>query len=171
MVDTGVKIQSLVNESGMTDIKIKTFMKYFSIYELTRSDIAIKYEINNTPNEEVKKNLEKLVDEALDPIREKWGHPIRVNSGYRSPALNAKLKNASKTSAHMRGLAADLNAGSQKANRELYKMIKSMVQHKELVLDQCINECRGGSAWQWIHIGLRDNKKDYRNQFFSLANF
>ena len=71
----------------------------------------------------------------------------------------------------MRGLAADLNAGSPKSNRELYNMIKSMVLHKELVLDQCINECRGGSAWQWIHIGLRENKKDYRNKFFSLANF
>ena len=146
-------------------------MKYFTVKELCKSDTAQKYAIDNTIPESLLPNLEKLVDEALDPIREKWGHPIRVNSGYRSPTLNAKLKNASKTSAHMRGLAADLNAGSPKSNRELYKMIKSMVQHKELVLDQCINECRGGSAWQWIHIGLRENKKDYRNQFFSLANF
>ena len=146
-------------------------MKYFTVNELCKSDTAKKYGIDNTIPNNLLPNLTKLVDECLDPIREKWGHPIIVNSGYRSQALNTKLKNASKTSAHMKGLAADLNAGSPKANRELYQMIKSMVQHKEISVDQCINECRGGNAWQWIHVGLKENKKDYRNQFFSLANY
>ena len=144
--------------------------KYFTIPELEKSDTARANNIDNHIPDSLLPNADKLIRELLDPIRTKWGHAIRVNSGYRCPALNAKLKNASKTSAHMRALAADLNAGSPKANKELYQMIRSMVQHKEIKLDQCINECRGGSAWQWIHVGLREDPKTYRNQFFSLAN-
>ena len=145
-------------------------MKYFTIQELTKSSTANQYHIDNTIPENLLPNAYKLINELLDPIREKWGHPIYVNSGYRCPALNAKLKNASKTSSHMRALASDLNAGSPKANKELYQMIRNMVLHKEIKLDQCINECRGGKAWQWIHVGLREDPKTYRNQFFSLAN-
>lgn len=145
-------------------------MKYFTIDELEKSATAKAYNIDNTIPVHLLHNAYKLINELLDPIRTKWGHPIYVNSGYRCPALNAKLKNASKTSVHMVSLGADLNAGSPKANKELYQMIRSMVLHKEIKLDQCINECRGGKAWQWIHVGLKENEKDYRNQFFSLAN-
>lgn len=144
--------------------------KYFTIKELESSSVAKANGIDNSIPANLLPNADKLIRELLDPIREKWGHAIRINSGYRCPALNSKLKNASKTSAHMRALAADLNAGSPKANKELYQMIKNMVITKEIKLDQCINECRGGRAWQWIHVGLKENPKDYRNQFFSLAN-
>ena len=144
--------------------------RYFTIKELENSQTAKARGIDNSIPANLLPNADKLITELLDPIREKWGQAIRVNSGYRCPKLNACFKNASKTSAHMRALAADLNAGSPKANKELYQMIRSMVLHKEIKLDQCINECRGGSAWQWIHVGLKENPKDYRNQFFSLAN-
>ncbi len=52
-----------------------------------------------------------LVDHILDPIREAWGKPIKINSGYRSKALNSKV-GGSKTSDHMLGRAADITAGS-----------------------------------------------------------
>lgn len=52
-----------------------------------------------------------LVDHILDPIREAWGKPIKINSGYRSKALNSKI-GGSKTSDHMLGRAADITAGS-----------------------------------------------------------
>lgn len=45
-------------------------MKYFTISELTRSDIASTKKIDNTPNKEIKQNLKRLIEELLDPIRE-----------------------------------------------------------------------------------------------------
>ena len=64
-------------------------MKYFSISELTFSTKARELRIDNTPfSYEVVDNLTNLTENLLDPIREMWGKPIQVNSGYRCPALN-----------------------------------------------------------------------------------
>lgn len=142
-------------------------MKYFTLQELTKSDTARAHNIDNTPNEEQARNLISLVENVLDPIREQYGKPLKVNSGFRCLKLNSILKNASKTSSHMQGQAADITTGSKSGNKELYHMIKRMVDENKLTLDQCINECRGGSSWQWIHIGNGPRK---RNQFFNLSN-
>ena len=63
-------------------------MKYFTIEELTRSTTARLRGIDNTPSQQVINNLIALVDNVLDPLREAWGKPIHVNSGYRCRALN-----------------------------------------------------------------------------------
>lgn len=62
--------------------------KYFTIEELCHSDIATAKGIDNTPTKDVKENLQALIDNVLDPLREAYGKPIYVNSGYRSPELN-----------------------------------------------------------------------------------
>ena len=69
-------------------------MKFFTIKELTRSSTALRKKINNSPTEEVKNNLIELVDKILDPVREKWGKPIIVSSGYRCPTLNVAVGGA-----------------------------------------------------------------------------
>ena len=58
-------------------------MKYFTLNELTRSDTATKNKIDNTPTAEAVKNLTVLVDKVLDPLREMYGKPIYISSGYR----------------------------------------------------------------------------------------
>ena len=77
-------------------------MKYFTIKELCKSNTAIKYGIDNTPTPEVEQNLIALIENVLDPLREAWGSPIIINSGYRCPILN-KAVGGSKTSSHMSG--------------------------------------------------------------------
>ena len=72
-------------------------MKYFTINELIASDVAKNNNINNIPNQQEKNNLTALVDNILDPLREAYGKPIKVNSGYRCDALN-KAVGGSKTS-------------------------------------------------------------------------
>ena len=62
--------------------------KYFSIEELCKSDTATEKGIDNTPSSEVVEKLNMLIDNVLDPLREAYGKPIYVNSGYRCPALN-----------------------------------------------------------------------------------
>lgn len=100
-------------------------MKYFTIKELCKSSTAVQKKINNTPNPDIIKNLELLVEHILDPLREKYGKPIRVNSGYRCLALNNAI-NGSKTSQHLKGLAADITVGSPSENKKLFQLIIEM---------------------------------------------
>ena len=110
-------------------------MKYFTINELTRSTPARLNGIDNTPSQQVINYLTALVDNVLDPLREAWGKPIHVNSGYRCQALN-KAVGGVPASQHMRGEAADITAGSREANRQLYSLMRQL----KLPVDQAINE-------------------------------
>ena len=91
-------------------------MKYFTIEELCKSQVASTKAINNLPTKDITLNLTNLVLKILDPLREKYGKPIIVNSGYRCPELN-KAVGGSKTSDHQYGLAADITGGSKTENK------------------------------------------------------
>ncbi len=118
-------------------------MKYFTIKELSRSTTASARKIDNTPSAEAERNLTALVANVLDPLREAWGKPVTVNSGYRCPALNRAV-GGSKTSHHLRGMAADITTGNRTDNRRLFQLAINM----DLPFTQLIDE-RGFS---WIHI-------------------
>ena len=119
--------------------------KYFSIAELTKSSTAIKKKINNTPTKEVENNLNQLIDNILDPLREAWGQPIIVGSGYRCEALNKAVGGATH-SQHKLGQAADIHTKSDSAedNKKLFELIKQL----KLPFDQLINEYN----YNWIHV-------------------
>ena len=129
-------------------------MKYFTIAELCRSVTARRLGIDNTPPASAVRALTILVDEVLDPLREAWGGPIRVNSGYRCPELN-KAVGGTPTSQHQRGEAADITVGSRSANRRLLALIKRL----NLPVDQCIDE----KGCRWIHVSHRSghNRRMY----------
>ena len=97
-------------------------MKYFTIRELCRSTVATQKGIDNTPNSTIVNNLNQLINNIFDPLREKYGKPIYVNSGYRCPALNSAVK-GSKTSSHLKGLAADITIGSPTKNKKFFRRI------------------------------------------------
>ena len=106
-------------------------MKYFSISELTYSTKAKELHIDNTPfSYAIVDNLTNLIENLLDPIRDAWGKPLHVNSGYRCPALN-KAVGGKPTSQHLKGEAADITAGSKAENKKLFEMIKE----SDLVFD------------------------------------
>ena len=93
-------------------------MKYFTLQELTRSDTAKRLSIDNTPDAAVMSHLETLVERLLDPLREAFGRPIIVTSGYRCPELN-KAVGGSPTSPHLQGYAADLVPKAGNVQRSL----------------------------------------------------
>lgn len=70
-------------------------MKFFSIDELTKSTTAQQKGIKNVPSKEQEQNLIALIENVLDPLREAYGKPIIVTSGYRCPALNKAVGGAS----------------------------------------------------------------------------
>ena len=90
-------------------------MKYFTIRELTKSNTAVRKGINNTPNSTIINSLTELINNVLDPLREKWGAPIKVSSGYRCPALNRAIGGAT-NSQHMKGEAADITSMSDSSS-------------------------------------------------------
>lgn len=123
-------------------------MKYFSIKEMTKSNTATAKGINNTPDQTVTDNLTKLIETVLDPLREWYGKPIIVNSGYRCEALNKAIGGA-KSSQHMLGEAADITVGSKEENEKLFNYIKD-----NLEFDQLINE----SDFSWVHVSYREGR-------------
>ena len=118
-------------------------MKNFTITELSASATATRMRIQNIPAPAHITALTALVNNVLDPLRDAWGAPIRVTSGYRSPALNRAV-GGTPTSQHLRGEAADITAGSPEANRQLFKLAIRL----QLPFDQLIDE----KDYSWIHV-------------------
>lgn len=131
-------------------------MKYFSIEELTKSNTAKSKGIDNTPTQDIKNNLQKLIEAVLDPLREWYGKPIIVSSGYRCRALNEVVGGAS-NSQHTLGMAADLDVGNKEENKKLFNYIKD-----NLEFDQLIDE----KDLAWVHVSYNENKN--RNQVLYL---
>lgn len=123
-------------------------MKYFTIEELTKSPTAIRLGISNKPSAEIMASLERLVENVLDPLREAWGAPIVVTSGYRSPRLNAAVGGA-RGSQHTYGQAADIHTLSDRSedNRKLRDLLISL----NLPFDQLIDEFN----CNWLHVSYR----------------
>lgn len=131
-------------------------MKYFTIEEMTKSSTATAKHIDNTPNQTAIDNLTKLIEIVLDPLREWYGKPIRVNSGFRCKALNEAV-GGSDTSQHRLGEAADITVGTKKGNKKLFEYIKD-----NLPFDQLINE----SNFSWVHVSYREGR--LRKQVLAL---
>lgn len=132
--------------------------KYFSVKELTNSEIAKKQGIDNTPNKEQTDNLENLI-KVLDIIREAWGKPITVNSGFRCLQLN-KAVGGSKTSWHLKGMAADIRCSD---NLGLWNLIVKLQKENKIHFTELINEKadKNGNP-SWIHIAV--NPSNLKNQ-------
>ena len=121
--------------------------------EMTNSETAKKRGIKNEPDETQRRNIETLVNELLDKVRERWGKPLRVTSGFRCEKLNSAVGGVKK-SHHTLGCAADIVAGTAKDNRLLYDMIvKSGLKYTQL-----IGEKATAAGCQWVHISyLKDS--------------
>ena len=132
-------------------------MLNFSINELCYSDIANKYGIKNIPSISECDNLLNLIFYVLQPLRDKLGKPIIINSGYRCKALNSHplIKGVS-NSQHLTGQAADIRVNGCTPSR-LIDFIKT----SGIEYDQLINE---GS---WVHISY--NKNHNRKQCFKIS--
>lgn len=116
--------------------------KSFSLTEFTQSPTAQQHGIDNTPPQQAVNNLTCLCVNVLQPLRDWYGKPIRINSGYRCPALNL-LTGGAATSHHCMGYAADISAGSPAENEKLFGFIRSHCSFTQL-----INE----KAFTWVHV-------------------
>ena len=130
----------------------------FTLEELYKSNTASKLGINNVPNKDATNNLMILAVKILQPLREAYGKPITVTSGYRSLELNKAVKGSS-TSQHLKGEAADLVTDN---NKKLFEVAKRLIDEGKIKVGQLIDEYN----YKWIHISLPNNK--HNNQILHL---
>ena len=132
--------------------------KSFTLNELTKSQEATRLGIDNTPNEEHIENLKILCEKILQPIRDFYGMPVSVSSGYRSAALCEAVGSSSK-SQHTKGQAADFEIFGV-ANKDLADFVV-----KNLDYDQCIlefwNENEPNSGWVHCSFNSSGNRKQF----------
>lgn len=132
--------------------------KYFTLDEICSSTVAVQRGIDNTPTDPViLSNLDYIMDQ-LDTIREGYGKPIVINSGYRCPELNKAVGGVS-NSYHQKGLAVDIRWDD--------KLIPYIMENAKF--DKMIRE-HSSSGVRWIHIQWHsESEKDKdRNKVFML---
>lgn len=122
--------------------------KNFNLSEFTYSETARKRNIKNEPSDEQIANLQTLVSELLQPLREEFNAPMHINSGYRCPALNKAVGGVA-TSQHTKGEAADVRVNDP---RMLFATLLAL----ELEFDQAI------LYPTFLHLSYREGKN--RNQ-------
>ena len=125
--------------------------KHITYLEATHSDTAKAKGIANIPNEVQIAAMRLVAEKCFEPLREWYGNPIRINSFFRSVELNRAVK-GSKTSDHVKGMAIDLDAGSNAENLKLFNWLKDNVEFTQL-----IHEYGDKSGPEWLHISYNPN--------------
>jgi zinc D-Ala-D-Ala carboxypeptidase len=138
--------------------------KNLTLKEVTKSDTANRLGIDNTPEEFDIKNLRAIAEEVFQPLRDHFGIPLFVSSGFRSKKLN-KAIGGSKYSQHMVGEALDIDADvyGSVTNRELFMFIK-----ENLIFDQLIWEFGDDDTPDWVHVSYKEkgqNRKQVKRAY------
>lgn len=121
---------------------------HFTLEELTISETAARKGIDNTPNNDALMNLRRLAL-FLEDVRDLLGKPIKINSAFRAPAVNASVGGA-KTSQHCFGLAADIRVPGMTPDQVVKAITGSGLEY-----DQCIREF---DSWTHVSIPPKESK-------------
>ena len=141
------------------DYMAKKITENFTLEEMFRSETAEKRRIDNRPNAEIEANLTYLVKNVLQPLRDHFGVPIRVTSGYRSPALNRAIGGSS-SSWHSHGCAADIQIPSGRVSlKEVFSYIYENLPYTELIAEGID---RNGRV-SWVHVALVKGREASKN--------
>jgi hypothetical protein len=128
----------------------------FTLSEMTKSETALRYGMDNTPTSSEIENLRILCGNVLQKVRDHYGTGVKVNSGFRHPLVNAKV-GGSATSDHCKGFAADIEIPGI-ANADLAEWIKDNCEFRQLILEFYTP---GIPDSGWVHVSFNpaDNKK------------
>jgi len=157
--------------------------KNFTLEELTKSQIALRNDINNIPNSEQIENLKALCINILQPIRTHFEMPVTVNSGFRCEALERVLTEISfikwcqrhgyliseswdryfDRKSHPKGEAADIEIIGI-SNLDLAYWIKDNLEFDQLILEfYNPADPQGG----WVHVS--NNIIKNRNEILTIS--
>ena len=132
-----------------------------SLSEMTKSDTAIRLGIDNNPCDEHLGNLILWAENIFQPIRDHFGEPIFISSGYRCAKLN-KAIGGSEYSQHCNGMAGDIdqdNRASGVTNRDIFDFILDHLDFDQLILEYPDED----ENPEWVHVSYI-SKEQNRNQ-------
>lgn len=119
----------------------------FTLQELIKSETALRRGIDNTPTVAVVERLKLLAEQVLQPVRDHFGRGVKVNSGYRAPAVNDAV-GGSANSDHLTGYAADIEIPGV-SNYELAQWIEANLPYTQLILEFYT---QGVPDSGWVHV-------------------
>ena len=128
--------------------------------EVIKSNTATRKGIDNSPTDLHIANLKYLAEKIFQPIREHFGCPIFVSSGYRSKALNEAI-GGSQRSFHSHGMALDLdmdNKASKISNTDIFNFIKDNLEYTELIW-----EFGDEDKPDWVHVAIAKGRENEKN--------
>ena len=134
--------------------------KNLSLDEVIYSQTALRRDIDNTPTEEHIENLKYVAEKIFQPIREHFGVPIYVSSGYRSKDLNEAI-GGSPRSFHSHGMALDLDQDGRNkgvSNADVFYFIKNNLQFTELIW-----EFGNKNNPSWVHVAIAPGREEEKN--------
>ena len=148
--------------------------KYVSLGEVTHSNTAKSAGIDNTPTAEELKLIKEAAENIFDKLREHTNAPIKINSVYRGPELNAHPNiRGSKTSQHCVGLDPSKRSYGAAFDIDDYYWVKDKSEFNNVEMgdwirlncdtDQIIYEFPINGYPKWIHFSYRPDGKN-RNQ-------
>lgn len=130
--------------------------KNLALAEVIRSETAKRKGISNMPTPEHIENFKKLAENVFQPIREHFGVPIHISSGYRSKALNTAV-GGSLSSQHCQGEAIDIDmdgSANGVTNTMVFNYIKDSLEFDQLIWEFGTNENP-----DWVHVSYESTGK------------
>jgi len=123
--------------------------------EAIHSNTAKRKSIDNTPNKAQVEAMKLLAEKIFEPLRKWVGGPIKVNSFFRSEALNEAIGGTS-SSQHCKGQAIDIDdVYGRKTNADMYHWIQMNLDY-----DQMIWEFGTDMQPNWIHVSYVSEEKN-----------
>jgi len=137
--------------------------EHISYKEATFSETATRQNIDNTPSEDQLCIMRTLAENVFEPLRAYVDGPIKINSFFRSMALNRAIGGA-KSSQHMRGEAIDIDdTFGRMSNKDMFVFIKD-----ELDFDQLIWEFGNDENPDWVHVSYVSPENNRRKVLKAL---
>jgi hypothetical protein len=141
--------------------------EHLSLAEVTRSETAKRKGVSNMPTEAHLANFKLLAEKVFEPIRNHFGSPINISSGYRSEALN-KAVGGSRSSQHCSGEAIDIDMDGS-ANGVTNKMVFDYIKDN-LEFDQLIWEFGTSSNPAWVHVSYESTGKQRKQMLKAVKS-
>lgn len=124
--------------------------EFFTLRELTKSSTATTYHIDNTPSDDIIRNLQYGVDMVLDPLRRLYGKPIVITSGYRCNELNKRVGGVT-NSWHTQGNAADIHIASLTEASKIFANLQKIPSVDTALFEH-------STSGQWLHVQWNMNR-------------
>jgi len=136
--------------------------EHLTLAEATKSQTATRLGIDNSPTIAHLEALRSVAKNIFEPIRNHFGVPIAVTSGYRSRALNEAIK-GSRRSQHCHGQAIDIDADvyGRITNGEIFHYVKDHLDFDQLIWEfgdePCADSHTGCCTPDWVHVSFVDD--------------